>query len=248
MPQPCFATGAFRGSSRELTALADHMDDVPVQSATIEGDLVVLRRPDERDLAARRQAGVDPEVELGYGVRSDARRLLNDAEARAWLDHLRAQPWAWVIVHDEQPIGHLVLHTLDEARQEAFVAVGLFRSDRHRSLSRARPIGEGSSGSGPGLAARPSRGRPPVREPRNRDCACSARTRDHRRARCESRLPSGRRDRAECQRSRLVAAPRLPPVRPERARPAGSVPAHLRDRRDAPPSAVEQTGPRTAGT
>ena len=104
--------------------------DVAVQSVVIQGDIVVLREPDEADLAARRRAGRDPEVELGYGFRADAKALLTDAEARAWLGHLRAQAWAWVIVHDDEPVGQLFLHRLDEARGEAFVALGLLRSDQ----------------------------------------------------------------------------------------------------------------------
>ena len=96
---------------------------------TIVGARVTLRAPRAGDVRARMAAGRDPEIVLGYGQRVEAKARLSRAEARAWLSRVTSEDWSWVIEHEGEAVGQIRLHALDLAQREAFVALGLFRSD-----------------------------------------------------------------------------------------------------------------------
>src|SRR5687768_13896296 len=100
--------------------------------SSLRGARVLLRAPRPEDVAARLDAGRDPEFRRMVGARP-ATAPLSRAEGERWRRALAAEPHGWVIESDGRCVGEARLHHVDPAVGEGWLALGLFApADRGR--------------------------------------------------------------------------------------------------------------------
>lgn len=94
---------------------------------TLTGSRVVLRAPEESDVAKRQAAGWHASIERGYGsVRADG--PATHEEALAWHRYVTQElssPTSWVIDVDGELAGVANLHHVSERDRNAMFAVGM---------------------------------------------------------------------------------------------------------------------------
>jgi RimJ/RimL family protein N-acetyltransferase len=94
----------------------------------LRGVRVVLRRPRDGDVEARRKLGRDPEIVRMYGG-GPGNSSMTDAEADRWVQRLQNHGHAWVIDADGL-IGSIRLDCIDMHDRRASMAVGIDNKER----------------------------------------------------------------------------------------------------------------------
>ena len=91
---------------------------------------VILREPCERDAEVHAGHPPSPEIVRMYG--GDVRNLPQPSleRSREWLSWLENHPFARIIEADATAVGHVRLHSLEQADRKARLAIGLFSEAR----------------------------------------------------------------------------------------------------------------------
>ena len=89
-------------------------------------DTVRLRPVEDADALIHAAFPPEPEIVRMYGGTFDPAATRDPSASRAWVDWLREQPFARIILADDQPVGAIRLHSLSHADRRARLALGLF--------------------------------------------------------------------------------------------------------------------------
>lgn len=96
----------------------------------LEGPNVVLRAPEDTDIAARYAIGRHEAVARGYGQSFDPAQPYTREHAERMITWLRNEPHAWVIDAGGF-IGHLRFHSIDRNDRRAALAIGIEDPAKH---------------------------------------------------------------------------------------------------------------------
>ena len=94
----------------------------------VDGNLR-LRRPHLDDVAARLEAGNDPDIQRMYGVDPSAFQPVTKDSADAWVKYHVDQIYSWFIDIDDRLSGVIFLHSLNQTDRRAVVSIGLLRPE-----------------------------------------------------------------------------------------------------------------------
>jgi RimJ/RimL family protein N-acetyltransferase len=93
----------------------------------LQGSRVLLRELRDSDRVARQQLGRDPEIARNWGQVVPGVSTLTDAEAQDWYQANidKANPYFWIIEHEQRMVGTAHLHALDFCDLRARYAISI---------------------------------------------------------------------------------------------------------------------------